>query len=295
MLLGTYFPTTFFHSPLSPYSTLGPLVIVMGITMVKEAMEDAARQRSDREINCRAVKRLLPGGGLEQVSWADLHVGDVVEVEDRGEVPADLLLLLTSEESSSCHVETSNSACSGAGGAAQLTGRCCHAHTPFAVDGETNLKLRQAPEELKGTLQDSDQVANLTATLQYEEPNAQLYHFEGKMTAGDEPPIFLTSKSLILRGCSVRNCKWVLGVVVYTGKETKVMKKARTGPSKMSRIDITVNSLIKIILLCQVCRRPSAASVRASPASRPPWSLPGCAVYNQHRVPVRVGGVQHGR
>lgn len=121
-----------------------------------------------------------------------------------------------------------------------------------AVDGETNLKLRQAPEELRGVLQDSDQVADLAATLEYEEPNAHLYHFEGKLTAGDGQPMFLTSKSLVLRGCSIRNCKWALGVVVYTGKETKVMKKARTGPSKMSHIDITVNSLIKLILLCQV-------------------------------------------
>ncbi len=35
-IIGTYAPTVF-QSPLQPYSTLGPLILVLSITMIKEA------------------------------------------------------------------------------------------------------------------------------------------------------------------------------------------------------------------------------------------------------------------
>lgn len=32
----------------------------------------------------------------------------------------------------------------------------------------------------------------------------------------------LSSQQLLLRGCKLRNTEWALGLVVYTGKETKI-------------------------------------------------------------------------
>lgn len=52
--------------------------------------------------------------------WKDVRVGDFVKVACNGIVPADLLLLYTSDPNSVCHVETSS------------------------LDGETNLKQRRA-------------------------------------------------------------------------------------------------------------------------------------------------------
>lgn len=109
MLLGTYLPNDLWDSPLSPYSTFVPLVVVLSITTVKEGLEDLKRHKSDREINTRVVQRLMPDGSLVGTLWRDVRVGDVVRVNDREEVPADLILLLSSEDESSCHVETSNS------------------------------------------------------------------------------------------------------------------------------------------------------------------------------------------
>ena len=33
----------------------------------------------------------------------------------------------------------------------------------------------------------------------------------------------LTNKSLILRGSNLANTEWIIGVVVYTGKDTRLM------------------------------------------------------------------------
>lgn len=49
MVLGTY--TTLFESPLTPYSTLIPLVIVLTITMVKDGVEDLKRHKSDKRVS----------------------------------------------------------------------------------------------------------------------------------------------------------------------------------------------------------------------------------------------------
>lgn len=49
MVIGTY--TTLFTSPLTPWSTLIPLVFVLMITMVKDGAEDLKRHRSDRRVS----------------------------------------------------------------------------------------------------------------------------------------------------------------------------------------------------------------------------------------------------
>ena len=51
MLLGTYTPL--FDSPLAPFSTLTPLIMVLIITMAKEGLEDLKRHRSDHMVNNR--------------------------------------------------------------------------------------------------------------------------------------------------------------------------------------------------------------------------------------------------
>jgi hypothetical protein len=46
MTLGTY--TAFFDSPLDPWSTLLPLLVVIGVSVVKEGAEDLKRHRGDK-------------------------------------------------------------------------------------------------------------------------------------------------------------------------------------------------------------------------------------------------------
>ena len=46
--------------------------------------------------------------------------------------------------------------------------------------------------------------------------------------------------------------KWILGVTVYTGQDTKIMKNADEGKPKVSNIDRMSNKLIFYILLIQI-------------------------------------------
>ena len=47
--------------------------------------------------------------------------------------------------------------------------------------------------------------------------------------------------NLLLRGCSLKNTEWVLGVVVFTGLQTKIMLNAGETPSKRARMSRDLN------------------------------------------------------
>jgi magnesium-transporting ATPase (P-type) len=41
---------------------------------------------------------------------------------------------------------------------------------------------------------------------------------------------------LLLRGCALRNTAWVVGLVVFTGEDTKIMLNGGETPSKRSKV-----------------------------------------------------------
>ena len=111
MFLGTY--TTWFYSPLTPWSTFLPLMIILLVTMAKEGFEDVKRHQSDKRVNNTPATILStdPGdapGITQTLRRKDLRPGHVVVIGDREEIPADLILLWSSE-GPQAYVETSTS------------------------------------------------------------------------------------------------------------------------------------------------------------------------------------------
>uniref|UniRef100_A0A671PUP5 Phospholipid-transporting ATPase n=1 Tax=Sinocyclocheilus anshuiensis TaxID=1608454 RepID=A0A671PUP5_9TELE len=92
-------------STLPWYTTLVPLVLVLGITAIKDLVDDLARHRMDKEINNRRCDVLL-NGRFEKTRWMNLQVGDVVRLKKNDFIPADILLLSSSNPNSLCYVET---------------------------------------------------------------------------------------------------------------------------------------------------------------------------------------------
>ncbi|TYJ05760.1 hypothetical protein E1A91_A12G186000v1 [Gossypium mustelinum] len=208
-------------APYSALSAIVPLIIVIGATMIKEGVEDWRRQQQDIEVNNRKVKVHQGDGNFHHTEWKNLRVGDIVKVEKDEFFPTDLILLASSYEDAVCYVETMN------------------------LDGETNLKLKQALE-VTSSLHDDYNFRDFKAIVKCEDPNANLYSFVGTMEF-EEQQHPLSPQQLLLRDSKLRNTDYIYGAVVFTGHDTKVMQNATDPPSKRSKIEKTMDRVIYLM------------------------------------------------
>lgn len=66
--------------------------------MLKEAWDDIQRFLRDREINSKEYMKVGPDGGEITISSQSIKVGDIIKVNQNERVPADLVMLYTTEE-----------------------------------------------------------------------------------------------------------------------------------------------------------------------------------------------------
>lgn len=214
-------------SPTNKYTTIGPLIVVLLVSAGKELIEDWKRKTQDKELN-RSKTRVLTGSSFESQRWINVRVGDIVRVESEEPFPADLVLMASSEPEGLCYIETAN------------------------LDGETNLKIKQAIPETAGLVSPGD-LSRLSGRIRSEQPNSSLYTYEATLTidaGGGEKELPLSPEQLLLRGATLRNTPWVHGVVVFTGHETKLMRNATATPIKRTAVERTLN--VQIIMLVSI-------------------------------------------
>ena len=90
------------------------------------------------------------------------------------------------------------------------------------------------------------------AVIECEGPNEFLYTFQGNLKFSDDEVIPLNADQLLLRGSSLRNTESIIGVAVYTGHESKIMKNSPSARSKKSMIETRTNRYILYTVLVQV-------------------------------------------
>uniref|UniRef100_A0A3Q3N2G3 ATPase phospholipid transporting 8A1 n=1 Tax=Labrus bergylta TaxID=56723 RepID=A0A3Q3N2G3_9LABR len=120
-------------SPTGRWTTLVPLLFILVVAAVKEIIEDLVRLKSD-------FVSLQPASSVA--------VGEVVRASNGDHLPADLVILSSSEPQGMCYIETSN------------------------LDGETNLKIRQGLQ-LSADLKDADSLMRLSGRMECETPHLQ--------------------------------------------------------------------------------------------------------------------------
>ncbi|KAH8255481.1 hypothetical protein KR038_004257 [Drosophila bunnanda] len=211
-----------------PYTYWGPLGFVLMVTICREAVDDLRRHQRDHEVNSQKYKRLsaTSTGGYEMVPSSKLKVGDVIIVEKNERVPADLILLRTSDRSGSVFVRTDQ------------------------LDGETDWKPRLAVPYTQKLSRDSE-LHSIDASFYVEKPQNDIHSFIATfcMTDGSEDT-----------GLSVENTLWAntvvaagtaTGIVIYTGCETRSVMNNSQPRSKVGLLDMEINGLTKV-LFCAV-------------------------------------------
>ena len=96
---------------------------------------------------------------------------------------------------------------------------------------------------------------NITGIIQCDLPNPSLYTLNGKANMrlngiGNEFP--LDAKNLLLKGAKLKNTDWIIGIVIYTGHNCKLMKNAKDPILKLSSVETLLNKLLVGILFLQI-------------------------------------------
>jgi len=235
-------------SPIDPWASLIGLLFILVVAGVREAVEDVHRYRADRRVNMRHYQRLEAGGrgDRSQVPSRDVAVGDLLYVRCDEQIPADLVLLASSNPGGVAFLETSQ------------------------LDGERHLKNRQAPACTAGLPLEA--LCRLQGELRAETPHHQLYEFAASLHlrehdhlheyhgsgGGGSEPVLLDHSHLLLRSSYLRNTAWAVGLVVYSGPETKLALNLQPPPSKLSTVDHLMNRYVLVILavdlaICFAC------------------------------------------
>ncbi|XP_014732813.1 PREDICTED: probable phospholipid-transporting ATPase VB isoform X1 [Sturnus vulgaris] len=200
-----------------PEVSVIPICVIMTITAIKDAWEDFRRYKLDKEINhmgCYIYSR--EEHAYVEKCWKDVRVGDFVQLQCNEIIPADMLLLYSSDQNGICHLETAN------------------------LDGETNLKQRQVVMGFSSqdTVYEPEFFQNIIIC---EMPNNDLNKFTGYMEQPNHEQVGFNIENLLLRGCTIRNTEAAVGIVIYAGHETKAMLN-NSGPRyKRSRIEQRMN------------------------------------------------------
>uniref|UniRef100_A0A8D0D8U2 Phospholipid-transporting ATPase n=1 Tax=Sander lucioperca TaxID=283035 RepID=A0A8D0D8U2_SANLU len=189
-------------SPTGRYTTLVPLIFILTVAGIKEMIEDY-------------VSTTVP-----TAIW--VAVGDIVKVTNGQHLPADMVIVSSSEPQAMCYTETSN------------------------LDGETNLKIRQGLS-LTAVFQTLEDLVALSGRLECEGPNRHLYDFTGTLRLENHNPAPLGPDQVLLRGAQLRNTQWVVGIVVYTGHDSKLMQNSTKAPLKRSNVERVTNMQILVL------------------------------------------------
>lgn len=132
-----------------------PLGFVLGVTLVREMIDDLLRYKRDKAVNSQYYIKLNGIHGPQAITSAKIKVGDIIQIDKDQRVPADMIFLRTSEKNGACFIRTDQ------------------------LDGETDWKLRLAVTTTQ-ELDDNSDIFELDAALHIEEPRRDIHSFVGK-------------------------------------------------------------------------------------------------------------------
>ncbi|PIB02625.1 putative phospholipid-transporting ATPase DNF3 [Cercospora beticola] len=251
------------------YTTILPLTFFILITILKEGYDDWCRHRMDKVENNKLARVLRPkehvdkqeearrpltrsiselsvlrwvgtrnaGPILEKeqdeddeltwdckTRWHNIKVGDILKLRRDEPVPADVILLYSNGENGIAFIET------------------------MALDGETTLKSKQALPDLLNRCGSVTDLRHVQADLRVEDPNKDLYDFNGKLTI-DGKSMPLTLNEVVFRGSVLRNTGYIYALVINTGEECKIrMNSNHHAAAKTPRLERYANQVVLTLI-----------------------------------------------
>jgi phospholipid-translocating ATPase len=209
-------------------SYVAPLSFVLAITIFKEGYDDFLRWRRDKEVNGQIFTSITSSGRIN-IPASEIKVGQIIEIKAGERIPADMALLSTSEESGAVFIRTDQ------------------------LDGETDWKLRKAISCTQAIYMKSnslaENIAECEAMILAEEPQKNIYSFIGTFE-------MIHNREVVSESLGLENTLWsstvltkgiAIGLVLYTGKQTRSSMNSNSATAKFGITDDELNYLSKFL------------------------------------------------
>ena len=208
------------------FTYISPLAFVVCVSMAKEAYDDINRRIQDKKTNSSKFEVLTLSSNKKSVQHiekpaSDLLIGDIIELKKNSRVPADIIVLKTFNDSddNQAFIRTDQ------------------------LDGETDWKLRKAP----GITQKMEELHFFQTDVyaECEPPSKLIYNFQGAIHNGKEKEALNLENTMW--ASTVVASKGVIGLVIYTGKETRARMNSSSPKMKIGVLDQELNNSNKYL------------------------------------------------
>lgn len=248
-------------APISPASAIIPFLLILTVAACKEAYEDFMRYLQDREFNNRKYEAWRDGLWVN-VTSESLMAGSLVVIKDNEEVPCDVVIISTTHPEGKVYYDTAN------------------------LDGETYLKQGVALPETVGMTR--TEIQAMSAILTAEQPHKTLYEFTGNLNLSRSGELLdnpltnakgelmpLGKDQFLMRGVRVRNTRETVGIVCYTGPNTKMALNQVKTPSKFSQTEKSINVVtVGVFCLKMIFVVSATAAYGVQSSNNMPWYNP---------------------
>ena len=243
-------------SPLTSITAIVPLLFVLLVSMIRDLIEDLSRLTYDRLNNNEEIIVFRDGRFIKNIS-SSLNVGELILVLENQQIPSDMIIIDSSLNEGMSYVETSS------------------------LDGEKNLKPKVANNILSGFFKNNlnapeEKVQNcnnfynmyIEGFCQSDAPNSDLHKLDGRMNVSirldnrnkninnnniieiNDCNFPINQRQMLLKGSVLKNTNWIVGFVLYTGMNNKIILNSKMPRTKMSIIEKKMNKyLIGIFLI----------------------------------------------
>ena len=251
-------------SPLTSVTAIIPLLFVLMVSMIRDLIEDLARLAYDRLNNNEEVTVFRDGKFIKSIS-SSLNVGEIILIYENKQIPCDMIIIDSNLNDGMSYVETSS------------------------LDGEKNLKPKIANNNLKGffknkldypeeKIEDCKKFYGMTIKgfCQCDYPNSDLHKLDGRINITlkirnlnnncstntfinqiNDSSFPINQRQMLLKGSILKNTSWIIGFVLYTGMNNKIILNSKMPRTKMSLIEKKMNKFligifIFLMILCAI-------------------------------------------
>lgn len=210
------------------WNTIIPLSFLLLISLVKDIY---TCYRFNSKIKCLNSELIYVwnGEGFVKIESKYLHEGMIIKIDDNQTVPADTLLIARKNSSDLVFLDISR------------------------LVGSFSLVEKKVLESIELIMRSQESnykdVSALQGTVKFTEPSSDYLNFFGTIQLDNHPKATkLTIKNLLVAGGVLKGSESVIGLVIYTGFDSKLRLNTQKYRQKFSKVEKSVNMWVLLIL-----------------------------------------------